>query len=88
MWICGNGNVIKIQDNHTDRSLLGIRVRGDGGVGVQEPQDLLEDGGPSAVLSLAGDTEDLPILLLDSPLQVVVAVITDDVTLIVRITEK
>ena len=82
--------ITKLQDNHTDISLLGIRVRGDtdGGIGVQEPQDLLEDGGPSTVLRLAGDTEDLPILLLDSPLQVVVAVITGDMTLIVKITEK
>ena len=67
--------------------LIRFRIRGDGDVGVQQSQHFLEDGGPSAVLRLAGDTEDLPILLLDSPLQVVVAVITNDVTLIMRITE-
>ena len=60
-------------------SLIGVGVRADGGVGVHQSQHLLEDGGPSAVLGIAGDghTEDLVLLLLEG----VVAVITDDVTL-------
>ena len=69
-------------------SSIRVGVRGDGGVGIQQPQHLLQDGGPATVLGLAGDTEDLPILLLGSPLEMVVTVITDNVTLIVRITEK
>ena len=43
--------------------LIGVRVRRDGGVGVQEPQHFLQDGGPATVLRLAGHTEDLLLLL-------------------------
>ena len=72
---------MKILDS---RSLVRLRVRGDGGVDVVEPQHFLEDGGPATVLRLAGHTEDL-LVLLNSPLEVLVTVITDDVALTIII---
>ena len=69
-----------MQDYHTEMFLIRFRIRGDGDVGVQQSQHFLEDGGPSAVLHLAGHAEGLLgvlVLLLEG----VVAVLTDDVTL-------
>ena len=39
--------------------LIGVGIRGDDDVGVQQPQHFLQDGGPSAVLRVAGDAENL-----------------------------
>ena len=45
------------------KCLIGIRVRRDGGVGVQEPQHFLQDGWPATVLGPAGHTVDLLLLI-------------------------